>query len=101
MFLQTEVPPATWDSTHRKILADFLDSEVGKLAIQWVAFHAPVLLDGDHVNKSLVASGAVRGYAGALNQLFSLTRTTPAEIPSVNPWPDIDNEAAWNGDKPK
>lgn len=89
------VQPEYWSGEHAKLLRDFLESEVGKLALQWVAFSSPDLLDGSDVNKTLVASGQVKGYAQAIEQLFSLTKEQPPEVKSFDNYPPLDLNSAW------
>lgn len=93
--------PTEWTSDNRKILETFLESETGKLALAWVEFHAPKLLDGSDVNRTLVASGCVKGYADAVSELISLTGEQPPEVQPPNSYPDLDNDALWDGAKPK
>lgn len=94
--------PSDWSSVHRKTLQDFLESETGRLTLQWLAYEAPELLDGCDVNKTLVASGAVKGYGKALENLFRLTKEQPAEVsaPSRTEYPSLDDDSAWPDSKP-
>lgn len=96
MFFQADQPPADWTSVEAKELRTFLDSYAGKLALEWIAHLAPALLDGADVNKTLVASGVVKGYGEALNTLFSLraSRLVP-DAHSSEAYPDLDSPTAW------
>lgn len=87
--------PKEWTSEHAQLLKLALESDAVKLALDWVAFHAPKLLDGSDVNKTLVASGEVKGYSNALAELFSLTVEQPAEVAPPENYPDLDNDSLW------
>lgn len=97
----TFAEPKDWTSEHRKILQGFLESETGQLTLAWLAAHSPELLDGSDVNKTLVASGCVKGYNKALSEILSLTREQPVEAAPATGYPDPDNDALWNGTQPK
>lgn len=88
--------PGEWTSREAKILRDFLDSDVGKLALEWAAFKSPDLLDGAHQIKTLVRSGEVKGYQDALMNLVSLTTQEPEGIKRPSAYPSLDDDAAWS-----
>lgn len=88
--------PRDWDSTHRQALDDFLQTDAGKLAIEWLLYLAPELLDGADVNKTLVTSGEVKGYALAIQTLFGLTVEKPKEEPKKTTYPDLDDDSAFH-----
>ncbi len=94
-FLPTDQVPKIWDSECAKWLRDLLQSEKGNLMLQWIAYQAPALLDGSDVNKTLVASGEVKGYSAAIFNLVKLTVEQPIEKPESTNYPDLDNDAAW------
>lgn len=100
MILFDDAPPQEWNSEHAAALKAVLESDIVKLALQWVAFHGPKLLDGTDVNKTLVASGEVKGYSNAIKELFSLTREQPAEVQPPEAYPSLDDDSKWN-DQPK
>lgn len=93
--------PQEWSSEHAQALKAALESDAVKLALEWVAFHAPKLLDGSDVNKTLVASGEVKGYSNALMELFSLTVEQPAEVKPPTNYPDLDDDSQWPENKPQ
>lgn len=95
MIVSSDIPPRKWTSVEAKILRDFLNSEVGRLALEWTAFKAPELLNGSHQVKTLVASGEVKGYQGALSTLWNLTVEQPAEAKTSEAYPSIDDDSAW------
>jgi hypothetical protein len=63
----------------------------------WLRFWAPTLLDGEHKNKTLVASGQVKGYYEAIDFLRSLTEENPIpEDPKIAAeYPDLDDDKKW------
>ena len=91
----SSVEPTKWDSLHAYELKTFLESPTGNLALQWLAFKGPDLLDGADINKTLVASGEVKGYSSAIENLFSLTKIQPEEAKIPENYPDLSNDAAW------
>lgn len=95
MIFSSSLEPKKWTSVEAKLLRDFLDSDAGKLALDWVIFQAPELLDGSDRGKTLVASGEVKGYQGALTNLYSLTVEQPAEAKVPENYPDLDSDSAW------
>lgn len=58
----------------------------------------PSLLDGSDVNKTLVASGVVKGWGDALRALLNLTVEQPAPVRAPEAYPPLDDEAAWKDD---
>lgn len=95
MIFPTATTPAAWTSDHAKQLKTFLATDAGQLALQWVAHFCPPLLDGDHINKTLVASGAVKGYQDALSQLIALTYEQPKDEVASDNYPSLDDDSAW------
>lgn len=100
MILGTEKCPL-WEGTDATSLRTFLESGTGVRMLQILAFNAPALLDGAHMNKTLVASGEVKGYTNALTALVSLTESRPVEAAPVDNYPPLDDEAAWTKPAPK
>jgi hypothetical protein len=95
MIISSDTPPRRWTSVEAKTLRDFLKSDAGQLALEWVAYKSPELLDGENKNKTLVASGEVKGYHGALAALWNLTVEQPSEAKTPEAYPSIDDESAW------
>lgn len=88
-----------WSSDDALALRAFLQSDTGQRALHHLAESAPALLDGSDVNKTLVASGCVKGFSDAINALISLTVETPESItPVKSAFPDLDDESSWNPD---
>jgi len=85
-----------WTSSDALRLREFLESSTGQRAVAHVVDDAPTLLDGSDVNKTLVASGEVKGFNKALTALFRLTveKPEPAAKPKDN-YPDVDDDSAW------
>lgn len=94
MILQTEKLP-DWSSDQAATLKEFLQSETGQAAIAHVLSERPSLLDGADVNRTLVASGEVKGFTTAIESLFRLTYEQPAPEVISNEYPDLDDEAQW------
>lgn len=84
-----------WDSADAVALKEFLASDVAAKAFAVVSDLCPSLLDGADVNKTLVRSGEVKGYAAALSNLFDLVTKKPETSPVSEAYPDLDNEALW------
>lgn len=97
----SSLEPDNWDSINAGELRNFLESNTGILTLRWLIHQSPDLLDGSDVNKSLVASGQVKGYDAAINNLFSLTKVQPAEVTLAEAYPAIDDDSKWNDSKPK
>ena len=96
----TLTEPRDWTSENRKILQGFLESPTGQLTLSWLAAHTPELLDGADNGRTLVASGVVKGYNKAITELLALTREQPTEILPPTNYPDLENEALWDGTSP-
>lgn len=104
--IPSNIEPKQWDSLNAGELLGFLNSNTGKLLFEWLAFYSPELLDGSDVNKTLVASGEVKGFNKAISTIFSLTKEQPTEAqsPRQETYPDLDDESKWqeaSPDKPK
>jgi len=96
MFIPTNHALPEWTSDDALTLKGFLESSTGQKLAQTLAFLAPTLLDGEHKNKTLVASGVVKGYNEAVEQLFSLQTTRPKEMePKPDNYPSIDDDSKW------
>lgn len=77
----------------------FLDTQTGQRLLPKLAEAAPILLDGENINQTLVRNGELRGFQLALKTLLELT-----EIPSLPPapieaYPALENDSAWNDNK--
>ena len=94
------IEPTAWDSQNAHELRDFLESKTGILALQWTAYRGPELLDGADVNKTLVASGEVKGYSSAIENLFSLTKIQPEEVKPPETYPNLDDDSKWGDLQP-
>jgi hypothetical protein len=93
MILSIENPPE-WTSDNAAELSGFLKSDTGVKLIELLAFLSPSLLDGADVNKTLVTSGQVKGYAEAVSQIFSLQTVRPVEARGIpDQYPDLDNDS--------
>lgn len=87
-----------WSVDDALNLRNFLDSTSGRRSIEWLRFLSPQLLDGSDVNRTLVASGEVKGYNSALDLLFMLTRENPSEKPEEpEAYPSLDDDSKWDG----
>lgn len=93
---QTQYPE--WDQDCTLELRAFLESRTGRLTLEWLEFWSPVLLDGAHMNKTLVASGEVKNFLATMKQLHSLARENPIpEPPKVHEeYPDLDDDTKWD-----
>jgi hypothetical protein len=87
--------PALWDSNNAALLASFLETPTGKLTLQWLQYWAPALADGEHLNKTLVKSGEVKGYLAALENIVSLMVEQPVEANPAENYPSIDDASKW------
>lgn len=96
MLIPTNHEPPEWTSDDALTLKGFLETSSGVKLAQILAFLAPTLLDGEHKNKTLVASGVVKGYTEALENLFSLQTSRPKEAePKTDNYPSIDDDSKW------
>jgi hypothetical protein len=96
MFIPTNRELPEWNSDDALTLKGFLESSTGIKLAQTLAFLAPTLLDGEHKNKTLVASGVVKGYTEAVETLFSLQNSRPKEMePKTDNYPSIDDDSKW------
>src|SRR5574342_839215 len=86
--------PAEWDSVQAEHLRTFLHSDTGQLALAWLSYFAPQLLDGSDVNKTLVANGEVKGYTAAISTLLALARSgaAPTSTEAPEEFPDLDDD---------
>lgn len=88
-----------WTSSDASLLHAFLNSPTGVRFLQVLAMGAPSLLDGGHKNKTLVASGALSGYQGAVETMLKLTYENPNEpiVPEVvtSNYQSLDDDEAW------
>lgn len=85
-----------WASDDAAVLNTFIASSTGQKLLQLLAFQAPVLLDGGHMNKTLVASGEVKGYSAALANLLSLRNSRPPEASGdSDSYPPLDDDSKW------
>ena len=87
-----------WNSDDARVLRLFLESDTGLRTLGWLKYWAPSLLDGSHVNKTLVASGKVAGYSEAVENIFSLTRENPIpdEQVTTTEYPDLNDNSKWS-----
>lgn len=92
-------PHPHWDSDDARNLRLFLESDTGVRTLAWLKYWVPELLDGSHKNKTLVASGQVKGYLGAIENLHSLYIENP--IPDngtaqSSEYPSLDDDTKWS-----
>lgn len=96
MLIPTNRELPEWNSDDALTLKGFLGTSSGVKLTQILAFLAPSLLDGEHKNKTLVASGVVKGYTEAMENLFSLQTSRPKEAePKSDSYPSLDDESKW------
>ena len=88
-----------WTVDDALVLRTFLESATGMRTLAWLDHWAPALLDGSHVNKTLVASGEVKGYTAAIKHIISLTRDNPIEKPRETEYPDPDDDSKWTAEQ--
>lgn len=99
LFQQRALPE--WSSDDAAQLKLFLESNVGQRALAHVLDEKPSLLDGSDVNKTLVASGNVRGFVLAIESLFRLTYEQPTQDKQADTdYPDLDDESKWKDGQP-
>lgn len=97
--IPTQAEPPEWTSDHAKTLRDFLHSDTGRLALDWVEHNSPTLLDGSDVNRTLVSCGEARGFTRAVSELISLTYEKPVSTTTPAPeFPDLDDDKQWNSE---
>jgi len=87
-----------WGGDDAVTLRNFLASSTGQRMLEALAFMAPEILDGNHPNKALVASGRVAGYREALEVIVRLTHEDPnaSPPPAESPnYANLDDDDAW------
>lgn len=87
-----------WDQDCTLKLREFLETREGRLTLEWLKFWSPSLLDGSDVNRTLVASGEVKGYTATLENIFSLARENPIPEPPkiLESYPDPEDDSKWD-----
>jgi|SRR6185295_11896875 len=100
MFVQTTNKSPEWNSEDARLLKALLGSEVFQKALVILAEQGPSLLDGADVNKTLVASGEVKGYSTCVQNLFQLTYEQPVAGPVSESYPDLEDESKWGKPTP-
>ena len=85
----------TWTSKEAKELRDFLTSETGIKALTLTRLETPILLDGSHMNKTLVRSGEHKGFEAALSFITSLVHTEPEQQQPEENYPPLDDDTKW------
>lgn len=94
-----------WDSADAENLKQFLDSATGEKVLHILHSYIPALLDGEHMNKTMVRAGEVKGAREIFDMLVSLTVEPPAEFrpkPKVKEnYPLLEDESAWDGANPR
>lgn len=93
----TNTDKLEWNSDDAKFLRDTLETPSFQKALAFVIAEKPALLDGSHMNKTLVASGVVKGFEFCLETLFKLTQEQPQTGVTHENYPDLDNESKWAG----
>lgn len=88
-----------WESSDAVALREFFESKSGQRALLHVSSQIPSLLDGSDVNKTLVASGVVKGWNNALTALLNLTIEQPAPVKVPETYPSLDDDSAWEDSK--
>ncbi len=97
IFLPPNLDRVEWNSDDAKALKDIIGSDVFQKALLFVSAERPAILDGSDVNKSLVASGANKGFELFLESLYKLTYEQPKPDVVHESYPDLDDESRWAG----
>lgn len=97
IFFSPNVDKLEWNSDDAKALRDILETPSFQKALAFVCSDKPALLDGAHMNKTLVASGAVKGFELFMELLFRLTHEQPQTGVTHENYPDPDDESKWTG----
>jgi len=100
MFVQTTNKSPEWNSEDARLLKALLASEIFQKALVHIAEQGPSLLDGADINKTLVASGEVKGYSTCIQNLFQLTYEQPDPGPVSETYPDLEDESKWDKTSP-
>ena len=90
-----------WTSKEAKEFRDFLTSETGVKMLTLATLETPVLLDGAHMNKSLVRGGEHKGFEAALAFITSLVHTEPEQPAPEETYPSLDDDSKWPDGTPK
>jgi len=101
MFLNIPDSSPEWSSDDAATLRAFVEGPTGAKLLILLGMGAPSLMDGSHVNKTLVRSGEVAGYTAALSNLLALQTSRPVESTgAAEAYPDLDNDRLWNDTEP-
>jgi hypothetical protein len=96
MFIPNEDVLPEWTSEDAATVRAFVESSAGQKCLSLLSSACPALLDGAHVNKTLVRSGEVAGYTASIAFLLSLRTSRPVEAAgNSESYPSIDNDALW------
>lgn len=94
-----------FDSAEVTTLRYFFSETLGKKFLQAVAALAPEPTEEGGGEKIIHRAGKVAGYNEALKNavtlIFQPIATEVKSDPVSTNFPDLDNESAWEGDKPK
>jgi hypothetical protein len=86
-----------WNKDAAALLNQFFETATGQLFLAHMASGRPALLTNhDNVNAVAIRASEVAGYERAINKIFSLAVPPVEEHQNHNPYPDLDNEAAWD-----
>lgn len=101
MFISANEKLPEWSSDDAAVLRDFIASSTGQKLLVLLASMSPSLLDGSDVNKTLVASGEVKGYTLAISNIHDLRTTRPEEASGQSDnYPSLDDDSKWDSSSP-
>jgi hypothetical protein len=92
-----------WNKDAAELLAQFLATGAGGVFITLLSSARPGLMAGaETLEATALRAREVAGYEACFREILRMA-TPPSEdtTATANAFPDIDNDAAWDGDKPK
>jgi len=98
---QDDLDKFHWTSTDAAELKSFLKTETGLRLLHAIALEEPELLRKGDTNEILIRSGEVAQHKHVASFILTLTGETfeHHEDSSVNNYPSLTDDAAWDGPK--
>lgn len=94
--MEITIDPLNWDSDDIAAWNAFLGTKTGRRLIPKLVEAVPQLLEHGHLNKILIRSGEVRGWADAARTLLTMAREPERIITETPAYPPLDADEHWN-----
>jgi len=92
-----------WNKDGAELLAQFLNTGAGQVFIQLLSAARPGLMAGaETLEATALRAREVAGYESCFREILRMATPPSEETQTANEtFPDIDNDAKWDGDRPK